>query len=239
MSEEHVPKVVNAHWFGGPDKLPPNTVYIGRPSPFGNPHSSTSGKRTREECIALHRIDLYRSLIDDPLRLPQLRADLGGRDLACWCKQPKRVIGCHGDNFLHVLSLQMAGRDYTKSVVNYLMEDLRLAFVSILEKSHTLPPGEDSWRTYIYYEEVREEIAHLLLKCREWDPPLRALEFLIAQLVVDLELASMESDTPLFRYHMDHAIWITNCFITGRVDLPGEPHLPDLPLKRKPKGSKS
>jgi hypothetical protein len=132
----------------------------------------------------------------------------------------------------------MAGRDYSKSVVNYLMEDLRLALKSLQEKVQKVSI-DDYFGMFLYSEEVKMEIGHVLVMCRQWDPPLRALEFLLAQLVVDLELASMEENIPLVKYHLDHVSWITACFITGRVDLPGEPHLPDLPLKRKPKGSKS
>lgn len=65
----------------------PNSVYIGRPSKWGNPFEI--GKDgTREEVI-----ERYREWI--ALQLPLLKAlpELRGKVLVCWCKP----LACHGD----------------------------------------------------------------------------------------------------------------------------------------------
>lgn len=62
------------------------SVYIGRPSKWGNPFTiGVDGTRT--EVIEAYRVYLYRSgLISDI-------SELTGKNLVCWCK-PK---ACHGD----------------------------------------------------------------------------------------------------------------------------------------------
>ena len=76
-------------------------VYIGRPSPLGNPFKI--GKHgTRNDVIAAYRVwlwkqiharnDVYREL----LRLVEL-SRVGDLTLICWCKEPNQEIACHGD----------------------------------------------------------------------------------------------------------------------------------------------
>lgn len=83
------------------DTLTDNSVYIGRPSKWGNPFiSGIDG--TKAEVIAKFKQHLYSS--------PELMAslhELVGKDLVCWCK-PK---ACHGDVLL-------------QAVKEYLREDL-------------------------------------------------------------------------------------------------------------------
>jgi hypothetical protein len=75
-------------------KKEPHHVYIGRPSPWGNPFSHKPGTSaefkvsSREEAIDRFRewIKTQPSLL---ARLPELR----GKTLGCWCA-PK---ACHGD----------------------------------------------------------------------------------------------------------------------------------------------
>lgn len=72
-------------------KMPPNTVYVGRPSKWGNPvvHpcSKVAADQFRKICKAL-----------PPLRA-QIRRELRGKNLACWCPldQP-----CHADVLLEL-----------------------------------------------------------------------------------------------------------------------------------------
>lgn len=75
-------------------KREPFDVYIGRPSPWGNPFSHKDGTLakykvdTREEAVAKYR----EWIITQPklmARLPELK----GKVLGCWCKP----LGCHGD----------------------------------------------------------------------------------------------------------------------------------------------
>lgn len=76
-----MPKVYNMN-----DNPPADAVYIGRGSPYGNPHMiGIDG--TRKEVIELFRINI----------LPNLDvSELRGKDLICFCK-PK---ACHGDLIL-------------------------------------------------------------------------------------------------------------------------------------------
>ena len=80
-------------------KMPPNTVYVGRPTVWGNPFVVGSeligGKKlTREKSI-----ELYRQYARDVFSLRDLRACLRGKNLACWCPldQP-----CHADVLLEM-----------------------------------------------------------------------------------------------------------------------------------------
>lgn len=73
--------------------MPPNTVYVGRPSRWGNPFKiSVYG----EESLRLFRKDLEERLKVEPDFLDPLR----GKDLACWCPLDKP---CHADILLEKL----------------------------------------------------------------------------------------------------------------------------------------
>jgi len=102
-------------------KMPPNTVYVGRPTIFGNPFIVCAGGWTREEAL-----DLFRRLLKSSLGIPTNRpskvcrgeelplpthygyipaervAELRGKDLACWCRldQP-----CHADVLLEIANV--------------------------------------------------------------------------------------------------------------------------------------
>ena len=75
-----------------------NTVYIGRPSKWGNPFTHkdlhpndkvpTTRVGSREESIA--RFKNY--LLNNPTLMASLH-ELKGKDLACWCAP----YACHGD----------------------------------------------------------------------------------------------------------------------------------------------
>jgi|GEM_PF-614211 len=81
-----LPRILNRHDTG--DVLPPGSVYVGRPSRWGNPFSIQS-HGTREAAIAAHRAWLW----GQPGLLVDIRHELRGRDLVCWCA-PKR---CHAE----------------------------------------------------------------------------------------------------------------------------------------------
>lgn len=72
-------------------KMPPNTVYVGRPSRFGNPAIATSDKER------IHAVAWFRAHILPHLDVSALR----GKNLACWCRldQP-----CHADVLLEAAS---------------------------------------------------------------------------------------------------------------------------------------
>jgi len=69
------------------DGVPPGTVYIGRPTKWGNPFV-IGRDGTRAEVIAKYRAHLLRSE-----RLIAARPELRGKDLVCWCAPE----ACHGD----------------------------------------------------------------------------------------------------------------------------------------------
>ena len=85
-------------------KMPPNTIYVGRPTPMGNPfswkHPMTGQTPTEARATA---VELYRQFIAHE-RGPSAPTDadiraLRGYDLACWCPldQP-----CHADVLLEL-----------------------------------------------------------------------------------------------------------------------------------------
>ena len=76
--------------------VPPDAVYIGRPTKWGNPFSHLPGKslaqhktETREE--AVQKFETY--LLEHPALLEAAKTELRGKSLVCWCA-PK---SCHGD----------------------------------------------------------------------------------------------------------------------------------------------
>jgi hypothetical protein len=84
-----MPKVLNKYKEG----FPAGSVYIGRPSAFGNPF--VIGKDgTREEVIAKHR----EWLLSQPQLIERAKKELRGKDLVCFCA-PK---ACHGDLLLRI-----------------------------------------------------------------------------------------------------------------------------------------
>lgn len=61
--------------------LPTNTVYIGRPGKFGNPYRCDRTPPGRAEAVRRYRA----WLATQPALIAAARAELTGRDLACWC----------------------------------------------------------------------------------------------------------------------------------------------------------
>jgi len=99
--------------------MPEGAVYVGRPTLWGNPFVvGEDGVTTRQEAV-----DLFRRYVTtgtalspdgsfqpwDPLRrLPQMiRAELAGRDLACWCPL---LAPCHADVLLELANAEAGER---------------------------------------------------------------------------------------------------------------------------------
>lgn len=78
--------------------MPPNTVYVGRPTKWGNPYKVTSEEQ-RVEAIRMYERYVQNELIDNPHFLDELK----GKDLACWCPLKK---ACHVDVLLAILEGQ-------------------------------------------------------------------------------------------------------------------------------------
>ena len=84
-------KVLNKH----KDGFPPGSVYIGRPSPWGNPF--VLGKDGgRIEVLRKYRLYLQ----NNPELVERMKKELSGKDLVCFCA-PKL---CHGDVIVEVLT---------------------------------------------------------------------------------------------------------------------------------------
>ena len=78
-------------------RTPPNTVYVGRGSPWGNPFAVT-GKHSTAGAV-----EKFREYLEGQLRKsPQVRASLNylrGKNLSCWC--PLDQV-CHADVLLEL-----------------------------------------------------------------------------------------------------------------------------------------
>jgi hypothetical protein len=75
-------------------RKPEGAVVVTRPSRWGNPFRIEEGRS------AAHAVERYRLwLLDQPEFVAQVRAELAGRDLACWCR-----LGapCHAEVLLEV-----------------------------------------------------------------------------------------------------------------------------------------
>jgi len=62
-------------------RKPPGAIVVARPTRWGNPYRVTDG-RSRAEAVKL-----YRQALDagSGPRRADIRRELGGHDLACWC----------------------------------------------------------------------------------------------------------------------------------------------------------
>ena len=77
------------------DKINENSVYIGRPSKWGNPFTHLD-KKTKADIIVSTRkqaIKKYKEYILQNKELMKDLHELKNKDLVCWCS-PK---DCHGD----------------------------------------------------------------------------------------------------------------------------------------------
>ena len=79
-------------------RMPPNTVYVGRPGKWGNPFSLLFATDSREQMVRLFRAWLLNGSCSGNL-LPDAKVQLRGKDLACWCPLDKP---CHADVLLEV-----------------------------------------------------------------------------------------------------------------------------------------
>src|ERR1700756_2143821 len=78
-------------------RQPANALYVGRPTKWGNPYKVGPDHHTANEAVSLYRRDLVagwlRVTIDD------VRRELQGRDLVCWCKLDGP---CHADVLMEI-----------------------------------------------------------------------------------------------------------------------------------------
>lgn len=70
-------------------RLPAGTLVVSRPTKWGNPYPLSLG---REEAVRRYRDDLLAGLL--PVTVQDVREQLRGRDLACYCPLDEP---CHAD----------------------------------------------------------------------------------------------------------------------------------------------
>jgi hypothetical protein len=83
-------------------RLPPTAVYVGRPSRWGNPYR-VGDDGTAERCVELYRVSALGWWTTGWRE--HVRAELAGRDLACWCPLTDASgnrFPCHADVLLEL-----------------------------------------------------------------------------------------------------------------------------------------
>lgn len=84
-------------------RMPPNTIYVGRPTRYGNPfkvgelNADTGKIVTLEKCLEYFRFYLQRKY--QGALLVEFLAPLRGKNLACFCKESEP---CHADILLEL-----------------------------------------------------------------------------------------------------------------------------------------
>ena len=100
-----MPKVLNKRT----DKIPPDAIYVGRPSKWGNPMTIAELKRLfpDDTLVELQEkaVSWFGHYIATPFGRPeQLLAQIGelsGKDLVCWCSP----LPCHADILLKLANI--------------------------------------------------------------------------------------------------------------------------------------
>jgi hypothetical protein len=77
-------------------RKPEGVIVVARPSRYGNPFVIAAG-RTRVEAMEQFRSALLEGQL--PVTVEDVRSELGGHDLACWCPLDRP---CHADVLLEV-----------------------------------------------------------------------------------------------------------------------------------------
>lgn len=92
-------------------RKPADAVVVARPTKWGNPWKvgstgwtvnpdRTINREPHPPLTAQQAVDSYRnSVATDPGEVALIRAELGGKDLACWCRPDEP---CHADVLLEI-----------------------------------------------------------------------------------------------------------------------------------------
>ena len=101
-------------------RMPAGAVYVGRPSKWGNPFSamdcgrrypSLASEQVGAFIVNQFRSDLYAEHPDYP-SVETIRAELRGKDLACWCPLDDGCgnrVPCHADVLLDLANQPTEG----------------------------------------------------------------------------------------------------------------------------------
>lgn len=79
--------------------MPANTVYVGRPTVWGNPYVVGAQLLNGEPLTAEKAVALYRQHVREVFDLRTIRTRLAGKNLACWCALD---CPCHADVLLEL-----------------------------------------------------------------------------------------------------------------------------------------
>lgn len=84
--------------------MPENTVYVGRPTKWGNPYHLNDGLcQTPNDVVENYSlfIECGTCYVSEqtPPTVEEIRAELAGKNLACWCKPGEP---CHADVLLEI-----------------------------------------------------------------------------------------------------------------------------------------
>ena len=87
-------------------RMPEGVVYVGRPTKWGNPFRVEFGV-TREDACRYFRDALLNPAMagNDITNVAAIRAELRGKDLACWCRLDQ---ACHADVLLEIANSEGA-----------------------------------------------------------------------------------------------------------------------------------
>lgn len=83
-------------------KMPENTVYVGRPTKWGNPYlisSRINQGLDRQEAVNRYRAWVMACNHLSTLDVKRIKAELRGKNLACWCNP---YLPCHADVLLQI-----------------------------------------------------------------------------------------------------------------------------------------
>lgn len=83
------------------DEIPPDAIYVGRPSVYGNP-IRIGGRITRQDAVLGFKVYAEERLKKEPHWLDGLE----GKDLVCWCHtwngKGTNPLYCHADVLLEL-----------------------------------------------------------------------------------------------------------------------------------------
>jgi len=77
-------------------RMPPNTVYVGRPTRWGNPFK-VGVDGSLEDVLRKYRV-----FLEERADLPSFLEPLRGKDLVCWCPL---TCPCHVDILLRMFNV--------------------------------------------------------------------------------------------------------------------------------------